>query len=74
MTRNIPRCQFCEVLIGEGYKLPKAELYVCLECWNLIETIIKDALPEAMRQVMNKAEDPARNDLQPYHYEENETE
>lgn len=74
MMGEIPKCQFCDSLIGEGYKLPKNQLYVCLECWTLIETIIKDALPEAMRQVMDKAEKPARNELQPYYYEEKETE
>jgi hypothetical protein len=74
MTRNIPRCQLCDTLIGEGFQLPNTQLYVCLACWSVIETIIKDALPEAMRQVMDKAENPARNELQPYHYEENETE
>lgn len=66
---KVPRCQFCDILIGEGFKLSNTELYVCLECWSLTEAIIKDALPEAARQVMDKAEDPARNELQPYYTE-----
>lgn len=53
VNKEGPVCRFCGCLIGEGFKHGK--LYLCIDCWELLGAIIRDALPEAMRQVMDKA-------------------
>jgi hypothetical protein len=72
LKEDVHRCQLCSTLIGEGFRISKTELYVCLECWSVIEAILKDALSETLRQIMDDAEDPVRNELQPYFTEEEE--
>ena len=36
----MPTCQFCGCEIGEGFR--HGTLYVCVDCWDLIQALIED--------------------------------
>jgi hypothetical protein len=57
-------------VVGEGFRLADDALYVCVDCWRVLETIIKDALPEAVRRILERAEEPVDSALQPYYLDD----
>jgi hypothetical protein len=72
-VKKNPKCQFCGLMIGEGFK--HQELYVCVECWTLLTAIIEDSFPMTMLEVGDKAEKAIQDrPLKPYHYGKKETE
>ena len=61
-------CRFCEkepaaLYIPKGAYLNTEDLFICENCRHLLWTLLCDMLPEALRELVQKAEEPPREYL-----------
>ena len=73
-NKEYPKCHFCHREMAEGSKYKCHEesepMYVCFDCFDLITTIVGDALPQLLRDVADHAEEPSSEKLESWRYEE----